>query len=109
MTKPTGFIGPTTLKLFAGYDKRGLYFQLSFNYLIQFDGSYDGVRRVSGLRREPAVPLEDSIPIPSCCEFCAGVPATRRSESATRGSGSYFSVGCEDQRGVLHGDSRFPT
>ena len=40
MTKPTGFIGPTTLKLFAGYDKRGLYFSLSFNYLIQFEGSY---------------------------------------------------------------------
>ena len=68
---------------------------------------YDGVRRVSGLRREPVVSVENPTLIPtshwkiwswpcrgrpSYCEFCAVVLctelATRGSESATTESGS---------------------
>ena len=45
--------------------------------------------------------------------FCEGVLckelATTGTESATRGSGSSFSVECGNQCGVLHGDYRFPT
>ena len=83
---------------------------------------YDGVRMVSGLRREPVVFVKNPalIPIPHwkrwsrpCrgrlqpfrCEFRAQntrtVLATRGSESATTGSGSSFSVECEDQCGYM--------
>ena len=92
-------------------------------YTILLSNSiYDRVRRVSGLRWEPVVFVKNPTLIPashwerwsrpcrgrlwpSRCEFCVGVLctefATRGSESATRGSGSSFLVGCWDQWGKL--------
>ena len=58
--------------------------------------AYDGVRRVSELRREPAVSVVDPTHIHT------ELP-TRGSGSSTVGSECCFSVGCVDRCEVLHG------
>ena len=71
---------------------------------------YDGVRRVSGLRKEPVVSVEFRVQN-ARTELATrwSESATKGSESTTKGSESSFSVGCGDQCGVLYGDYRFAT
>ena len=84
---------------------------------------YDGLRRVSGLRSEPVVFVENPTRSPHLTEkddpdpvvaesdpfVVSSVHRTPAQNSQREGRGPFFSMGCGDQCGVLHGDYRFPT